>query len=108
MRLARRQPDRSAEPPWLPDRRRPGRGGCPPRALGRPTSGRDYVTVPSDLLSSIGISIAVAAVLAVIGWRLRQPLILAYLVTGVVIAPVAFHCGHNQHSVHTLAYIGLL
>ena len=40
-----------------------------------------------DLLSSIGICVAAAALLGVVGWRLRQPLILAYLLTGVLIGP---------------------
>ena len=66
------------------------------------------MTVPSDLLSSIGISIAVAAVLAVLGWRLRQPLILAYLVTGVVIGPVGFNWVQNKESIQTVAEIGLI
>jgi len=66
------------------------------------------VTVPSDLLSSIGICVGAAAVLAVVGWRLRQPLILAYLVTGVVIGPVGFNWVKNQDSIQTVAEIGLI
>ncbi len=66
------------------------------------------MTVPSDLLSSIGICVGAAAVLAVVGWRLRQPLILAYLVTGVVIGPVGFNWVKNQDSIQTVAEIGLI
>ena len=40
-----------------------------------------------DLLGSVGIAISVAAILAFIGNRLRQPLLLAYLLAGVLIGP---------------------
>ena len=62
-----------------------------------------------DLLYSIGICVAAAAVFALIGWRLRQPLILAYLVTGVVIGPnVGLGLVTNQASIATVAEIGLI
>ncbi|TMC00186.1 MAG: cation:proton antiporter, partial [Chloroflexi bacterium] len=108
LRPARREPHRRLAPPSLPDRRRPRGGRCPSRALGRRISGNGNVTVPSDLLSSIGICVGAAAVLAVVGWRLRQPLILAYLVTGVVIGPVGFNWVKNQESIQTVAEIGLI
>jgi Kef-type K+ transport system membrane component KefB len=64
---------------------------------------------PSDeLLYSIGICVGAAALLAVVGWRLRQPLILAYLVTGVVIGPVGLKWVTNQASIGTVAEIGLI
>jgi Kef-type K+ transport system membrane component KefB len=66
------------------------------------------VTAPTDLLSSIGICVAAAALLALIGWRLRQPLILAYLVTGVTIGPVGLNFVTNQASIATVAEIGLI
>ncbi|HEX7263663.1 MAG TPA: cation:proton antiporter [Candidatus Dormibacteraeota bacterium] len=64
----------------------------------------------TDLLSSIGICVAAAALLALIGWRLRQPLILAYLVTGVVIGPsqIGLHLVTNQASIGAVAEIGLI
>ncbi|HXI95464.1 MAG TPA: cation:proton antiporter, partial [Candidatus Acidoferrum sp.] len=61
-----------------------------------------------DLLSSIGICVGAAALLALVGWRLRQPLILAYLVTGVVIGPNGFNLVHDQASIATVAEIGLI
>ena len=61
-----------------------------------------------DLLSSIGICVGAAAPLALVGWRLRQPLILAYLVTGVVIGPNGFNLVHDQASIATVAEIGLI
>ena len=40
-----------------------------------------------DLLSSIGLCISIAAGLAFVAHRLRQPLLLAYLLAGVLIGP---------------------
>jgi Kef-type K+ transport system membrane component KefB len=66
------------------------------------------VNAPTDLLSSIGICVAAAALLALIGWRFRQPLILAYLVTGVVIGPHGLNFVTDQASIATVAEIGLI
>jgi Kef-type K+ transport system membrane component KefB len=68
------------------------------------------VTAPTDLLSSIGICVSAAALLALISWRLRQPLILAYLVTGVIIGPsqVGLNLVKDQGSIQTVAEIGLI
>jgi Kef-type K+ transport system membrane component KefB len=63
---------------------------------------------PTDLLSSIGICVGAAALLALVGWRLRQPLILAYLVAGFVIGPNGFQLVTNQASISTVAEIGLI
>jgi len=61
-----------------------------------------------DLLSTIGICIAAAALLALVGWRLRQPLILAYLLTGVLIGPVVLNYVGDPASITTVAEIGLI
>jgi Kef-type K+ transport system membrane component KefB len=66
------------------------------------------VTPSTDLLSSIGICVGAAALLALVGWRLRQPLILAYLVTGFVIGPHGLNFVTNQASITTVAEIGLI
>jgi Kef-type K+ transport system membrane component KefB len=66
------------------------------------------VNASPDLLSSIGICVGAAALLALVGWRLRQPLILAYLVTGVVIGPNVLNLVHDQASIATVAEIGLI
>jgi Kef-type K+ transport system membrane component KefB len=68
------------------------------------------VIVGTDLLSSIGICVGAAALLALLGWRLRQPLILAYLVTGVIIGPsaVGLDLVKDQASIQTVAEIGLI
>ena len=66
------------------------------------------MNAPTGLLASIGISVGAAALLALIGWRFRQPLILAYLVTGVVIGPNGLNLVTDQASIATVAEIGLI
>ena len=66
------------------------------------------MTIPTDLLSGIAICVAVAALFGLIGWQLRQPLILAYLLAGVVIGPVCLRWVTNLESIQTVAEIGLI
>src|SRR5437764_12659645 len=66
------------------------------------------VRAPTDLLSGIAICVAAAALLALVGWRLRQPLILAYLLAGVVIGPIGFRWVTDLASIQTVAEIGLI
>jgi Kef-type K+ transport system membrane component KefB len=77
------------------------------------------VSPPTDeLLSSIGICVAAAALLGVVGWRFRQPLILAYLLTGVLIGPnkiaelgsvkIGLNLVHDQASIAIVSEIGLI
>jgi Kef-type K+ transport system membrane component KefB len=62
-----------------------------------------------DLLTSIGFSIVVAAVLAFIARRLNQPLILGYILAGAVLGPhVGFHVVTDEHSIELIAEIGLI
>ena len=77
------------------------------------------MSAPTDeLLSSIGICVAAAALLGVVGWRFRQPLILAYLLTGVLIGPnkiaelgsvrIGLNLVHDQASIAIVSEIGLI
>ena len=66
------------------------------------------MNVPTDLLSSIGICIGFAALIAAVTWRFRQPLIIAYLATGVIIGPIGLGFIKNQGSISTVAEIGLI
>ena len=66
------------------------------------------MTIPTDLLSGIAICVAVAAVFGLLGWQLRQPLILAYLVAGVVVGPIGLRWVTNLESIQTVAEIGLI
>ena len=62
-----------------------------------------------DLLSSIGLCISIAAGLAFVAHRLRQPLLLAYLVAGVLIGPqIGFGLITDQESIRTVSEIGLI
>jgi Kef-type K+ transport system membrane component KefB len=62
-----------------------------------------------DLLTSIGFSIIVAAVLAFIARRLNQPLILGYILAGAVLGPhVGFHVVTDEASIELIAEIGLI
>ncbi|HEX6349026.1 MAG TPA: cation:proton antiporter [Candidatus Dormibacteraeota bacterium] len=70
-----------------------------------PTPG---VIQSTELLSSIGICVTAAALLALVGYRLRQPLILAYLVTGVVIGPHVLQLVGNRQAISTVSEIGLI
>jgi Kef-type K+ transport system membrane component KefB len=61
------------------------------------------------LLASISISILAATALAYLATRLKQPLILAYLLAGVIIGPrIGFGWVRNQQDIETIAEIGLI
>src|SRR5207245_1342409 len=91
-RSAGRQLDRRPPPSSLPG----ARGTAP-------------LNVPTDLLSSIGICVGAAALIAAVTWRFRQPLIIAYLATGVIIGPnIGLRLITNEESIQTVAEIGLI
>src|SRR6202790_4368334 len=74
-----------------------------------PRRGCEPMNAPTGLLSSIGICVAAAALLALVGWRFRQPLILAYLVTGAVIGPHGpLGWVTDQASIASVSEIGLI
>ncbi len=62
-----------------------------------------------DLLSSIGIAVGFAALIAAVTWRFKQPLIIAYLATGVIIGPnIGLRFVTREESIATVAEIGLI
>jgi Kef-type K+ transport system membrane component KefB len=62
-----------------------------------------------DLLSSIGLCISIAAGLAFVAHRLRQPLLLAYLLAGVLIGPqIGVGLITDEESIRTVSEIGLI
>jgi Kef-type K+ transport system membrane component KefB/voltage-gated potassium channel Kch len=62
-----------------------------------------------DLLTSIGFSIIVAAILAFLARRLNQPLILGYILAGAVLGPhVGLHVVADEASIELIAEIGLI
>ena len=67
------------------------------------------MNVPTDLLSAIGICTGAAALIAAVTWRFKQPLIIAYLLTGVIIGPnIGLRWISNQDSIQTVSEIGLI
>lgn len=67
------------------------------------------VTEHADLLSSIGLSISVAAGLAFAAHRIKQPPLLAYLLAGVLIGPkIGLGLVNDQASIQTVSQIGLI
>lgn len=63
----------------------------------------------STLVNSVGISIIAATVLAFLAHLLKQPLLLAYLATGMLIGPlIGFGWVSNQSDIETISHIGLI
>jgi Kef-type K+ transport system membrane component KefB len=61
------------------------------------------------LLTSIGLSIVVAALFAFLARRLNQPLILGYILAGAVLGPhVGFHVVADEEAIELIAEIGLI
>jgi Kef-type K+ transport system membrane component KefB len=62
-----------------------------------------------DLLSSIGLCVSVAALLAFLANRFRQPLLLAYLLAGVLIGPqIGLGLISEEESIRTVSEVGLI
>src|SRR5215471_13858885 len=61
-----------------------------------------------DLLQDIGLCITLAAGLAFIAKLTRQPLILAYMFTGVLIGPIGLQLVSDKQAIDTISEIGLI
>jgi Kef-type K+ transport system membrane component KefB len=62
-----------------------------------------------DLLSSVGLCVSVAAALAFVANKLKQPLLLAYLLAGVLIGPqIGLRLIEDRQSIQTVSEIGLI
>ncbi len=63
----------------------------------------------TDLLSGIGLAICVATALALLARKLKQPLLLAYLVAGIFIGPgMGFGLIKDQAAISAVSEIGLI
>ncbi len=63
----------------------------------------------SSVISSVGIAILAATVMAYIGHRLKQPLLLAYLAAGIIIGPgIGFGLIQNARDIETISHFGLI
>jgi len=61
------------------------------------------------LVHDLGVAVIAATVLGLLAHFLRQPVILGYLVAGVIVGPaVGFGWVHEQKSIDTIAEIGLI
>lgn len=60
-----------------------------------------------ELFFEIGTIIIIAAVLSMIIFRLRQPLIIAYLIAGVLVGPAVFGFAHSGEIFEVMAQIGV-
>lgn len=55
-----------------------------------------------------GVILAVAAILGILARFFKQPLILAYLLTGILIGPIAFGLIEDSHIIKSFAEIGIV
>jgi len=55
----------------------------------------------------LALIIGIAAILALIGRMIKQPPIIAYLITGILVGPLAFGILSSTEIVHTLARMGV-
>jgi len=60
-----------------------------------------------SLLSQIGIVVGIAAIIAFIGRSIRQPLIVAYLLTGVVVSPLFLNLIDTSTYLKSLSTVGI-
>lgn len=62
-----------------------------------------------DLLANIGLSIVVATAFALLAKALKQPLLLAYLIAGIIIGPeIGFGWVKDKESINLISEIGLI
>jgi len=61
-----------------------------------------------SLFFELGLVIISAALVGVVSYFLKQPLILAYLVAGVLIGPFGFGLIHNIETIHVIANVGIM
>src|SRR3989344_5145659 len=60
-----------------------------------------------SLLTQIGIIVGVAAIIALLGRVIKQPSIVAYLLTGVVVGPLIFNLVDPATHLQSLAGVGI-
>ncbi len=61
-----------------------------------------------SLFFELGLVIISAALVGVIGYYLKQPLILAYIAAGVLIGPFGFGLVHDVETIHIIAQVGIM
>lgn len=61
-----------------------------------------------SLFFELGLVIISAAVVGTISYYLKQPLILAYIIAGILIGPFGFGLVHNIEIIHIIAQVGIM
>ncbi|MBN2096005.1 cation:proton antiporter [Candidatus Peregrinibacteria bacterium] len=61
-----------------------------------------------SLFFELGLVIISAALVGVISYYLKQPLILAYIAAGVLIGPFGFGLVHDIETIHVIAQVGIM
>jgi len=61
-----------------------------------------------SLFFELGLVIISAALVGVVSYFLRQPLILAYVAAGVLIGPFGFSLVHDIETIHVIAQVGIM
>ncbi|MBC7764264.1 cation:proton antiporter [Microbacteriaceae bacterium] len=61
----------------------------------------------SSIFTQISLVIAVAAVIAVIMRVLKQPLIMSYIVSGIIVGPSVFNIVHAQEAFNSFSELGI-
>jgi Kef-type K+ transport system membrane component KefB len=61
-----------------------------------------------SLFFEIGLVIISAALIGVIGYYLKQPLILAYIAAGILIGPVGLGLIHDVEAIHVISQVGIM
>jgi Kef-type K+ transport system membrane component KefB/voltage-gated potassium channel Kch len=62
----------------------------------------------NELIHDLALSIVMAWIVGVAAYLARQPLILAYLVAGFVLGPSGLQWVKSEHSINTIAELGLI
>jgi len=62
----------------------------------------------ASLFFELGLVIISAALIGVIGYFLKQPLILGYIVAGILIGPFGFGLVHDVETIHIIAQVGIM
>ena len=60
-----------------------------------------------ELLTEIGLIVGIAALVSIFGRLIKQPPIIAYLITGVLVGPLALNIVHGTDQLQSLAHLGV-
>jgi len=67
-----------------------------------------FLAMPEGLLLDIGLILIIAAIAAYTAGFLRQPLIPAYIIAGLILGPIGFGIIHDIEIINTISEIGIM